>query len=110
MQTVVLVVGDFDLSIGAVVSLSSVVAAQMMVQFGVGTAWAVLIALAIGAAIGAINGLLDLLSERVGFRCDACDDDVPGGRGLAFAGATVHGRRILQGHASKLRSCRYPRL
>ncbi len=56
-MTVVMVVGDFDLSVGALASLSGVVVADLLIQ-GVGLWPAVLIALAVGATAGLLNGLL----------------------------------------------------
>lgn len=53
----VMVTGDFDLSVGAVASLCGVVAAKLMVA-GLGVGPAILLALLLGAAIGAINGVL----------------------------------------------------
>jgi ribose transport system permease protein len=56
-QTLVMVVGDFDLSLAATSSLSGAVAASLMLaHFPI---WpAILIALAVGLAIGLCNGLL----------------------------------------------------
>ncbi len=56
-MTVVMVVGDFDLSVGALASLSGVVVADLLIQ-GVGLWPAVLVALAVGATAGLLNGLL----------------------------------------------------
>ena len=57
VQTIVMVVGDFDLSVGATASLAAVTAASMMVA-GVPVPVAIVIALLVGAAIGALNGIL----------------------------------------------------
>lgn len=51
----VMVTGDFDLSVGAVASLCGVVAAKLMVA-GVGVGTALVLALILGALIGALNG------------------------------------------------------
>lgn len=56
-MTVVMVVGDFDLSVGALASLSGGVVADLLIQ-GVGLWPAVLVALAVGATAGLLNGLL----------------------------------------------------
>jgi ribose transport system permease protein len=56
-QTLVMVVGDFDLSLAATSSLSGAVAAALMLA-GFPTWPAILIALAVGLAIGLCNGLL----------------------------------------------------
>jgi ribose transport system permease protein len=53
----VMVTGDFDLSVGAVASLCGVVAAKLMVS-GLGVGPSIVLALLLGAAIGALNGLL----------------------------------------------------
>lgn len=57
VQTVVMVVGDFDLSVGSLASLVGVVTAQLMLS-GMPPALAVTIGLIAGVAAGAINGLL----------------------------------------------------
>jgi ribose transport system permease protein len=56
-QTVVMVVGDFDLSLAATSSLSGAVAAALMLA-GVPMWAAILVALAVGLLIGIANGLL----------------------------------------------------
>lgn len=57
VQTVVMVVGDFDLSVGATASLAAVVAGHLLLgQHGV--LLAVAVAVACGAAVGAVNGVL----------------------------------------------------
>lgn len=57
VQTVVMVVGDFDLSVGALASLVGVITAQLLVG-GMAVPVAVLVALLVGLAAGALNGLL----------------------------------------------------
>jgi ribose transport system permease protein len=56
-QLVVIVTAGIDLSVGSILGLSCVLAAQMM-KAGVPPAAALLAALAIGAALGSINGIL----------------------------------------------------
>jgi ribose transport system permease protein len=56
-MTIVMVVGDFDLSVGALASLCGVVVADLLIR-GVGVGPSVVIALSVGAAAGLINGLL----------------------------------------------------
>lgn len=51
----VMVTGDFDLSVGAVASLCGVVAAKLMVA-GVAVGPAIILALLLGAVIGSVNG------------------------------------------------------
>jgi ribose transport system permease protein len=53
-----LIVDEFDLSVGAVTGLSSVVAAAAMTRFGVGWGPSIALAVAVGAAVGVVNGLL----------------------------------------------------
>jgi ribose transport system permease protein len=56
-MTIVMVVGDFDLSVGALASLCGVIAADLMIrETGLGPSIAV--ALGVGAAAGLLNGLL----------------------------------------------------
>jgi ribose transport system permease protein len=57
VQTVVMVVGNFDLSVGATASLSGAVVAQLLIA-GQGTAAAIAGALVVGALVGAVNGYL----------------------------------------------------
>ncbi|GLB65904.1 ABC transporter permease [Arthrobacter mangrovi] len=57
VQTVVMVVGNFDLSVGATASLSGAIVAQLLIA-GQGTAAAVAGALVVGALVGAVNGYL----------------------------------------------------
>jgi ribose transport system permease protein len=56
-MTIVMVVGDFDLSVGALASLCGVVVADLLIrEMGLGPSIAV--ALGVGAAAGLLNGLL----------------------------------------------------
>lgn len=55
--TMVMVTGDFDLSVGAIASLVGVVVGKLMVA-GVGIGPSLLAGLAVGAALGAMNGVL----------------------------------------------------
>lgn len=57
-QTVVILVGGLDVSVGAVMSLATVVAARIMEGDPAMVAPTVLIVLALSAAVGAINGFL----------------------------------------------------
>jgi ribose transport system permease protein len=57
VQTVVMVVGDFDLSVGALASLVGVMVAQLLVG-GMHPVTAILIGLGAGLVAGAINGFL----------------------------------------------------
>jgi ribose transport system permease protein len=57
-QTITLTAKDVDLSVGSVLSLTSVVAAIMLNRYGIPFPLAILAALSIGAVLGLINGLL----------------------------------------------------
>ena len=65
-MTLVILLGEIDLSVGAVVSLLAVILAQIMAG---GTAWplAVLAVLALGLAIGALNGALTVVGDIPSF-------------------------------------------
>ena len=56
--TVVLVVGEFDLSIGYVASLAGVLVTGLIAKQGLSMLVAILVTLAVGVAIGSINGLV----------------------------------------------------
>lgn len=57
VQTVVMVVGDFDLSVGALASLVGVMVAQLLVS-GMDPLLAILLGLGAGVIAGAVNGAL----------------------------------------------------
>lgn len=57
VQTVVMVVGDFDLSVGSLASLVGVITAQLLVG-GTSLSVTILLALLVGLAAGALNGVL----------------------------------------------------
>jgi ribose transport system permease protein len=57
-QTLVLLIGGIDLSVGAVMTLSCVLAAQLMANNPSNAGWAIIVILLIGAAIGLVNGIL----------------------------------------------------
>jgi ribose transport system permease protein len=62
-QTLLIVAGEFDLSVGSVAALADVSAALLMVNAGVDPILAMLIGLGVGALVGVCNGILVL---RVG--------------------------------------------
>jgi ribose transport system permease protein len=66
-QMVVLGVGQMNLSVGVTVGLCSMIAAWMMVQAGLPAWLAVAACVLVGAAIGAANGLLVILTRINGF-------------------------------------------
>ena len=57
-QTVLLVAGEFDLSVGSVAGLSAVVAAKLMTAVALPVALAVVGGVGVGALIGLVNGLI----------------------------------------------------
>ncbi|HVX80383.1 MAG: ABC transporter permease [Devosia sp.] len=57
-QTLLLVTGEFDLSVGSNAGLSAVVSARLMTMFGLPVPVAVLGGLLTGAAVGLVNGLV----------------------------------------------------
>lgn len=65
-MTLVILLGEIDLSVGAVVSLLAVLLAQMMAG---GVAWPLAVAavLALGLAIGAVNGAITVLGDIPSF-------------------------------------------
>ena len=56
--TMVIVSGSIDLSVGSVLAMSAMLTARLMVEQGLNPWLAVVVGLAAGAAMGAINGLL----------------------------------------------------
>lgn len=56
-MTLVILTGGIDLSVGSILALSAVISADLMTR-GVPVFWSVLTALAVGAGLGAINGLV----------------------------------------------------
>ena len=57
-QTVLLVAGEFDLSVGSVAGLSAVVAAKLMTAAALPVALAIVGGVGVGALIGLVNGLI----------------------------------------------------
>ncbi len=57
-QTILLVSGEFDLSVGSVAGLSAVVSAKLMTAFGLPVAIALLGGVGVGLLLGLINGLV----------------------------------------------------
>jgi ribose/xylose/arabinose/galactoside ABC-type transport system permease subunit len=55
-QTVVLLLGGIDLSIGSVISLSTIIVASVSASSGMGLPEGILLSVAAGAAVGAVNG------------------------------------------------------
>lgn len=57
-MTMVIVSGGIDLSVGAVLAVSTMLSARAMVEFGIPDVVAVGLGLAFGSALGVVNGLL----------------------------------------------------
>ena len=57
-QSIMLLTGNFDLSLGRMVCLTSCVGAILMKNVGMSTGLAILIMFAIGLAVGAVNGFM----------------------------------------------------
>jgi ribose transport system permease protein len=57
-MTMVIITGGIDLSVGAVLAVSAMLAARLMVQFGINPWLAFLCGLAFGSLLGCINGLI----------------------------------------------------
>ena len=57
-QTMLLIAGEFDLSVGSVASLGAVVAAVLMTRAELPIAVAIALALCVGLGVGLVNGLL----------------------------------------------------
>ena len=57
-QSMLLVLGELDLSLGMISGLAAVVGGILMVQWGIPPVFAILLSLLVGALCGAINGLL----------------------------------------------------
>jgi ribose transport system permease protein len=62
-----LILGEFDLSVGAVAGLSAMMVAVLNVEYGVPILLALLVALAAAAAVGALNALLIVLFDNNSF-------------------------------------------
>ncbi|PML78603.1 ABC transporter permease [Enterovibrio norvegicus] len=57
-QTLIILTAGIDLSVGAIMVLSSVVMGRMAIDFGLPPSVSLLIGVAVGAAVGAVNGFL----------------------------------------------------
>ena len=57
-MTMVIILGGIDLSVGSVIALSGVVAAECVVNFGLPEAVGFIAAIAVGAAVGLFNGFI----------------------------------------------------
>lgn len=87
-QTVVMVVGDFDLSVGTTATLSGASTAAMMID-GVPIPLAILLGLVVGTLIGAINGLLVAFLNLSAFVATLATMTAVGGLALIVTGGTT---------------------
>ncbi len=103
-MTVVMVMGDFDLSVGAMASLAGVVAAVLF-TLGAPVPVALAAALAVGLAGGVLNGVLVSVIGILPFVATLATLTMFSGAAfLVSGGKTVFGRDIPQGFADFARS------
>lgn len=103
-MTVVMVMGDFDLSVGAMASLSGVVAAVLFAQ-GLPVPVALAVALAVGLLGGIANGVLVSLIGILPFVATLATMTMFSGAAfLVSGGKTIFGRDIPQEFADFARS------
>ncbi|MFN5998647.1 MAG: ABC transporter permease [Paracoccaceae bacterium] len=103
-MTVVMVMGDFDLSVGAMASLSGVVAAVLFTQ-GLPVPVALAAALAVGLLGGLANGVLVSLVGILPFVATLATMTMFSGAAfLVSGGKTIFGRDIPQGFADFAKS------
>lgn len=103
-MTVVMVMGDFDLSVGAMASLSGVVAAVMFTQ-GLPVPVALAAALAVGLLCGLANGILVSLVGILPFVATLATMTMFSGAAFLMSGGkTIFGRDIPQAFADFARS------
>lgn len=87
-QTIVMVVGDFDLSVGTTATLAGASAAALMIG-GMPVPLAILIGLGVGTLIGAINGLLVAYLNLSAFVATLAMMTTVGGLALIVTGGTT---------------------
>jgi ribose transport system permease protein len=93
-MTIVMVMNDFDLSVGSMATLAGVVAAVLFTQ-GFGVAEAVLIALLVGLVGGALNGVLISLVGILPFVATLATLTIFSGAAFVVSGGkTISGRAI----------------
>lgn len=87
--TIVMITGDFDLSVGSIMSLSGVVCADLMSQ-GLGVVPSILVTLFLGFILGSINGSLIAYGGIQAFIATLATMTAIGGAALYYTGgATV---------------------
>ncbi len=90
--TLVILLGEIDLSLGAIVSVSGVIAAKLLLDAGLPTAVAAAAAVAVGAGCGLVNGLLVTVLRINSFMATLATMTVLGGAAfLLTAGRTLFG-------------------
>lgn len=87
-QTFVMVVGDFDLSVGTTATLSGASAAALMIA-GVPVPLAIILALAVGTLVGVINGILVAYLNLSAFVATLATMTTVGGFALIVTGGTT---------------------
>ena len=60
-QTILLISGEFDLSVGSIAGLGAVVSAKLMTAAGLPVPFAVLLGISVGGLIGVLNGVVVVL-------------------------------------------------
>lgn len=89
MVTLVMVTGDFDLSVGTLASLCGVIVADLMVR-GLGIVPSILLALLVGALGGLLNGILVAYGGLSAFVATLATMTAFGGAALLYTdGATI---------------------
>ena len=103
-MTIVMVMGDFDLSVGSMASLAGIVAA-LLFSFGYPVWAAVSIALLVGLAGGAVNGILVSAIGILPFVATLATRTILSGAAfLASGGKTISGRGIPESFAGFARN------
>lgn len=87
-QTFVMVVGDFDLSVGTTATLSGASAAALMIA-GVPVPWAIVLALLVGTLVGVVNGVLVAYLNLSAFVATLATMTTVGGLALIVTGGTT---------------------
>ena len=96
-QMAVLGVGQMNLSVGVLTGFCAMVAAWMMVQTGLPAWLAVIAAVLVGAAVGAVNGLVVIFTRINGFIVTLATSSIIDG--LRYG---VHGTSTYQGYSPGL--------
>lgn len=65
--TILMIAGEFDLSVGSNFAFSGMIFALLTSNYGLGSVWALILSLIIGAGIGFINGMLTIKTRIPSF-------------------------------------------